>query len=91
MTSNGTDQVKMLTELLLAEDVHPAADHTEAKDNGAFCAQVSGKLVTAIQAHTAQGAELRGALGVELSETTRTGKHLRAAMDAFTTTEANTE
>ena len=86
MTTNETDPVKVLTEVLLAADVH-----TEAEDDRVFCEQVSGMVVAAIRAHTDQGAELRAALGVELSETTRVGKHLRAAMDAFTKTENKAE
>jgi len=40
--------------------------------------------MTAIRANTEHGAELRTALGVEVTQTTRMGKNLRAAMDAFT-------
>lgn len=85
MTANRTDPVKMLTELLLAANVHAAPVRTEGDDDRVFCAQVSNKLVTAIRAQNDQGTGLRAALGVELSETSRMGKHLRAAMDAFTT------
>ena len=86
MTTNDIDPVQVLTEVLLAADVH-----TEAGDDRVFCEQVAGTVVAAIRAHTDQGAELRAALGLELSETTRVGKHLRAAMDAFTTSERKPE
>lgn len=47
--------------------------------------EVAQTLITDIRANNAQGVELREALGVELSEPTRMGKNLRAAMDAYTT------
>jgi len=46
--------------------------------------EVAGALITAIRANTKPGAELRGALGVELTGRTRMGKNLKAAMDAYT-------
>jgi hypothetical protein len=46
--------------------------------------EVAQTLITDIHANTAQGVELRAALGVVLSEPTRMGKNLRAAMDAYT-------
>jgi len=82
MTTHETDPVKVLTEVLLTADVH-----AEAQDDRVFCEHVAGLVIATIRAHTSQGADLRSALGLELSETTRMGKHLRAAMDAFTTTE----
>lgn len=46
---------------------------------------VAQSLIDAIRANTERGAELRAALGVELSVPTRMGKNLKAAMDAYTT------
>jgi hypothetical protein len=78
MTKKHVDPVKALAEVLLAADVH-----REAEDDRVYCEQVSGMVVGAIRAQTTQGAELRASLGLELTETTRVGKHLRAAMDAY--------
>jgi hypothetical protein len=82
MPENNTDPVKALAEVLLAADVH-----AEAEDDRVFCEHVARLVLAAIRAHTGQGADLRASMGLELSETTRMGKHLRAAMDAFTTSE----
>jgi hypothetical protein len=46
--------------------------------------EVAGALIAAIRANTKPGAELRTALGVELTGPTRMGKNLKAAMDAYT-------
>lgn len=46
--------------------------------------EVAGALSAAIRANSKGGAELRAALGVELTGPTRMGKNLKAAMDAYT-------
>jgi len=48
--------------------------------------EVADNVMNAIRADTEQGAELRAELGVEVTRTTSTGKHVRAAMDAYTST-----
>ena len=51
----------------------------------AHAQEVAQTLIADIHAKSAKGVELRAALGVVLSEPTRMGKNLRAAMDAYTT------
>jgi hypothetical protein len=80
------DPVTVLAEALLAADFH-----TQAKDDRAYCEQIVSMVIAEIRAHNDQGAAIRAALGLELSETTRVGKNLRAAMDAFTTPEHKPE
>ncbi len=77
MHTNVIDPVAALAEALLAADFH-----TQAKDDRVYCEQVVSMVIAEIRAHSDQGAALRAALGLELSETTRVGKNLRAAMDA---------
>jgi hypothetical protein len=48
--------------------------------------EVADTVMSAIRGNTEQGAALRAELGVEVTTTTRTGKHVRAAMDAYTST-----
>ena len=79
MTTKGADPVKVLADELLA-----AGFHTQARDDRAYCEQVVSLVIAGIRAHTDQGAAIRASLGMELSETTRVGKNVRAAMDAFT-------
>jgi hypothetical protein len=50
-------------------------DHAEA---------VAETLIAAIRANTTPGSQLRAALGVEVTGTTRMGKNIKAAMDAYT-------
>ena len=78
-TMNATDPVKVVAEALLAANFH-----TQARDDLAYCEQVVSLVIAEIRAHNDQGAAIRAALGMELSETTRVGKNIRAAMDAFT-------
>jgi hypothetical protein len=78
MTTIGADPVKVLADALLAADFP-----TQAKHDRAYCEQVVSLVVAGIRAHTDQGAAIRAALGMELSETTRVGKNIRAAMDAY--------
>jgi hypothetical protein len=77
MHTKVTDPVTVLAEALLAADFH-----TQAKDDRVYCEQVVSMVIAEIRAHSDQGAALRAALGLELTETTRMGKNLRAAMDA---------
>lgn len=78
MTTKTTDPVKVVAEALLAADFH-----TMAKNERAYCEAAASLVIAEIRAHSEQGAAIRAALGIELSETTRVGKNVRAAMDAF--------
>lgn len=82
MNTKVIDPVTVLAEALQAADFH-----TQAKDDRVYCEQAVSMVIAEIRAHTDQGATIRAALGMELSETTRMGKNVRAAMDAFTTQE----
>lgn len=46
--------------------------------------EVADSIMSAIRGRSDEGAELRDALGLELTKTTRTGKNLSAAMNAYT-------
>lgn len=68
-----------------------AAMITAAEPHGGLSAglnehaqEVAETLITAIRANTTPGAELRAALGVDVTNTTRMGKNIKAAMDAYT-------
>jgi hypothetical protein len=76
------DPVTVLAEALLAADFR-----TQPMDDRVYCEQVVSMVIAEIRAHSDQGAAIRAALGMELTETTRVGKNVRAAMDAFTTHE----
>jgi len=80
MTENPTDVQAMARVMMDATKSHGGL-HNELKDHQN---EVADAILAAIRANTEQGATLRAALGVELSQTTRMGKNLRAAMDAFT-------
>jgi hypothetical protein len=86
VTTTQIDPVKVLADVLQAAEVHTQGVHDRA-----YREHVVSLVTAAIRAHTTQGAELRTALGLEVTETNRMGKHLRAAMDAFTTSERKPE
>lgn len=46
--------------------------------------EVADSIMSAIRARSNEGVALRAALGIELTRRTRTGKNLRAAMNAYT-------
>ena len=46
--------------------------------------KIAGALIATIRANTTSGAELRTAMGVEVTGTTLMGKNLKAALDAYT-------
>lgn len=46
--------------------------------------EVANSVMGAICSRSDEGVELRAALGLELTRRTRTGKNLRAAMNAYT-------
>jgi hypothetical protein len=82
MTQNPAHAAQVLAEAMSdATESHgglPDGPKANAQD-------VAQSLIDAIRANTERGAELRAALGVELSVPTRMGKNLKAAMDAYTT------
>jgi hypothetical protein len=80
MTETPPDPVQVLAEVLMdATKTYPEL-HGRLKEHQS---EVADAVMTAIRANTEPGAELRTALGVEVTHTTRVGKNLRAAMDAF--------
>jgi hypothetical protein len=80
MTQNPTDVQALAKVMMDATKIHGGL-HNELKDHQN---EVADAVLAAIRGNNEQGAALRTALGVELSQTTRMGKNLRAAMDAFT-------
>lgn len=82
MTQKPDNSAQILAGVMTdATKPHPEL-HDEFQEHAQEVAQT---LITDIRANNARGLELRNALGVELSEPTRMGKNLRAAMDAYTT------
>jgi hypothetical protein len=81
MTQNETDPAQVLAQAMIdAAEPHGGlqaglTDHAP---------EVARTLIAAIRANTTPGAQLRAALGVEVTGTTRMGKNLKAAMDAYT-------
>jgi len=81
MTQNETDPAQILAQAMTdAAEAHGGlqaglADHAP---------EIARTLIAAIRANTTPGAQLRAALGVEVTGTTRMGKNLKAAMDAYT-------
>jgi hypothetical protein len=81
MTQDKADPNQVLAAAMIsASEAHGGlqvglTDHAE---------EVAGTLIAAIRANTTPGARLREALGVEVTGTTRMGKNLKAAMDAYT-------
>ena len=81
MTSNNADPAQVLAAAMIdATEAHGGLPDGLA-DNAP---EVAKALIDAIRANTKSGAELRTALGVELTGPTRMGKNLKAAMDAYT-------
>ena len=81
MNINPADPVQVLAKVLIdATDKHGALQ-TELTHHAN---EVADSVLNAILDKNERGAELRAALGVEVTRTTRMGKNLRAAMDAYT-------
>lgn len=80
MTENPTD-VQALARVMMDATNNHGGLQDELKDHQN---EVADAVLTAIRANNEQGAALRTVLGFELSQTSRMGKNLRAAMDAFT-------
>jgi hypothetical protein len=81
MTQNPSHAAQVLAEAINDATHSHGGPRDGVKDNDQEVAQ---SLIDAIRANTERGAELRAALGVELSVPTRMGKNLKAAMDAYT-------
>lgn len=83
MTQDAANPVHVLARVLMdATEAHGEL-HVKLIDH---INEVADNVMNAIRADTEQGAELRAELGVEVTRTTSTGKHVRAAMDAYTST-----
>ena len=81
-----TQKLENPAEIVAAAMMDATKPHGGLHDElGAHAQEVAQTLIADIHANTAKGVELRAALGVVLSEPTRMGKNLRAAMDAYTT------
>jgi hypothetical protein len=80
MTENPSDHVQVLARAMMDATENHGVLHDELMEH---VHEVADTVITAILANTEQGAKLRAALGVKVSETTRMGKNLRAAMDAY--------
>ena len=80
MTENPSDHVQVLARAMMDATKNHGVLHDELMEH---VHEVADTVITAILANTEQGAKLRAALGVKVSETTRMGKNLRAAMDAY--------
>jgi hypothetical protein len=80
MTENPSDHVQVLAGAMIDATVNHGVLHNELMEH---VHEVADTVITAILANTDQGAKLRAALGVKVSKTTRMGKNLQAAMDAY--------
>jgi len=83
MTQNEADPARVLAAAMIsASEPHGGLRAGLADRDHAH--KMAGTLIAAIRANTTPGARLRAALGVEVTGTTRMGKNLKAAMDAYT-------
>lgn len=80
MTESATDPVQALASVMMDATETHCVLHDALMDH---VHEVADIVITALCANNEKGAELRAALGVEVSKTTRMGKNLRAAMDAY--------
>jgi hypothetical protein len=81
MTQNEADPAHVLAGAMITAS-EPLGGLQEGLNDHAQ--EVAGNLIAAIRANTTPGAQLRAALGVEVTGRTRMGKNLKAAMDAYT-------
>ena len=81
MTETPADPAQILAAAIIEATEAHGGLHDGLKDHAP---EVAGSLIAAIRAKTDPGAQLRAALGVELSRSTRMGKNIQAAMDAYT-------
>jgi hypothetical protein len=81
-----TDKAADPAQVLAAALIEAAQSHGGLNEGLVNSApEVAETLIAAIRANTTPGARLREALGVEVTGTTRMGKNIQAAMDAYTT------
>jgi len=81
MTESPADPAQILAAAIIAATEAHGGLQDGLKDHAP---EAAGTLIAAIRAKTDPGAELRAALGVELTRSTRMGKNIQAAMDAYT-------
>ena len=81
MTQNEADPAHVLAAAMISASEPHGGLQTSLADHAH---EVATTLIAAIHANTTPGARLRAALGVEVTGTTRMGKNLKAAMDAYT-------
>lgn len=81
MTNSPADPAQVLAAAMITA----AEPHGGLRDGlNDHAQEVAETLIAAIRANTTPGAELRAALGVDVTPTTRMGKNIKAAMDAYT-------
>ena len=80
MTQNEDPAQGVAAAMIRASEAHGGL-HAGLADHAP---EVARALIAAIHANTTPGAKLRRALGVDVTGTTRMGKNLKAAMDAYT-------
>jgi hypothetical protein len=81
MTEKPGDPAQVLAEAMITAAEPHGGLHEGLNDHAH---EVAAALIVAIRANTTPGSRLRTALGVEVSGTTRMGKNIQAAMDAYT-------
>jgi hypothetical protein len=81
MTQNEVDPAEVLAQAMIKAAEPHGGLQTGLSDQAP---EIARNLIAAIRANTTPGAQLRAALGVEVTKTTRMGKNLKAAMDAYT-------
>jgi hypothetical protein len=81
MTENSASPAQVLAGAMIEATAPHGGLHEGLKDHAV---EVAETLIAAIRANTTPGAQLRAALGVEVTGTTRMGKNIKAAMDAYT-------
>ena len=81
MTQNEADPARVLAAAMISASEPHGGLQASLTDHAH---ELAGTLIAAIRANTTPGAKLREALGVEVTGTTRMGKNLKAAMDAYT-------
>jgi hypothetical protein len=85
MTEMTADPTQVLAAAMIEATALHGGPHAGLVDHAQ---EVAASLIAAIRANTTPGANLRTALGVEVSGNTRMGKNIQAAMDAYTTPQA---
>lgn len=81
MTQNSADPAEVLAAAMITATEPYGGQQNGLKDHPR---EVAEALIAAIRANTTPGSQLREALGVEVTGTTRMGKNIKAAMDAYT-------